>query len=186
MDSKTIESELVDPVHASSFFSVSRTGEIHERLIYEYEDPGGYYRRVLADDLLYESEVSTLWQNMQYFLDRERVEINGQQVRSTVRYVDIIPKGPTSVVGAVFIIDFAGKLMQGRNKIETWLDEEDAPYDFDIIWRFPIGTTIVEIETLLDYEILDDIVTLWAIEGQHVGGYERMIFDISEKIDECE
>ncbi|MCF2137024.1 MAG: hypothetical protein K9W43_07225 [Candidatus Thorarchaeota archaeon] len=182
---ESIASELVTPVHASSFFSVSRTGEIHERLIYEYDDPAGYYPHVLADDSLYETEVSKLWDNMQYFLDKERVEINGQRVRSVVRHTDIIPKGTTSVIGVIFVIDFVGNLLTGRNKIETWLEEEEAPYDFDIIWRFPIGTTIVEIESLLDYEISEDIVVLWAVEGQQVGGYERMVFDIKMSTDEC-
>jgi hypothetical protein len=62
------------------------------------------------------------------------------------------------------------------NKIETWLEEEEAPYDFEIIWRFPKRTKVVEIDTLLDYEVYNDIVTLWAFSGQEVGGYERMEF----------
>ena len=40
---------MVEPVHASSFFSVSKTGEIHERLNFEYLDMEGYYRREELD-----------------------------------------------------------------------------------------------------------------------------------------
>ncbi len=182
MGVKSFESDLVEPIYASSFFSVSVSGEIHERLVYEYYDPAGYYQKVLADSSLFEEEVNKFWDNMQYFLDRERVEINGQRVRSEVKFVDIISKGDSGVVAVVFIIDFSGRFIPGHNKIETWLDEEEAPYDFDIVWRFPIGTKIIDIETLLDYDVNDDIVTLWATRDQFVGGYERMVFDITNTI----
>ncbi|MFX1578572.1 MAG: hypothetical protein ACFFBJ_02925 [Promethearchaeota archaeon] len=172
-------SDLVEPVHADSFFSVGRTGEIHERLCYEYIDPERYYSRVIRDENLLKKEVEKLAANMQYFLDLERVEINGERVKSRVDYCDIFLKGPTEVVSVVYLIDFAGRFHEGGNKIETWLEEEEAPYDFEIIWRFPIGTNIKEIETALDFEIYGDLVTLWALEGDEVGGYERMEFEIT-------
>ena len=62
--------------------------------------------------------------------------------------------------------------------IETWLEEEEAPYDFEIIWRFPGGTKITEVETNLEFEIYDDIISLWAIEGDDVGGYEKLAFEL--------
>jgi hypothetical protein len=172
-------SELVEPVHADSFFSVSRTGEVHERLCFEYLDPEGYYRRVLRDEDLLRKEVENLADNMQYFLDLERVEINSERVRSRVDYCDIFLKGSTEVVSVIYLIDFAGRFHEDINRIETWLEEEEAPYDFEIIWRFPVGTIIKEIETILDFEIYGDLVTLWAQEGDEVGGYERMEFDLT-------
>ncbi|NHI84361.1 MAG: hypothetical protein EAX81_08685 [Candidatus Thorarchaeota archaeon] len=171
-------SDMIEPVHADSFFSVSRTGEIHERLSYEYLDPEGYYRRVIADDDLLRLEVEKLATNMQCFLDTERVEINGIPVRSKVSYTDIFLKGSTDVISVVYLIDFGTEFQQKKNKIETWLEEEVAPYDFEIMWRFPKTTKLVEIDTLLEYEIYDDIITLWAFEGDNVGGYERMVFDL--------
>jgi hypothetical protein len=171
-------SDSVEPIHADSFFSVSRTGEIHERLSYEYSDPEGFYRRVVNDDDLLREEIEKTASNMQYYLDKERVEINGQRVRSQVEYADIFLKGKSEVVSVLFLIDFSGKFNNNVNKIETWLEEEEAPYDFEIIWRFPVGTKVVEIDTLLDYEVYDDIVTLWAFSGQEVGGYERMEFKL--------
>ncbi len=175
-------SELVEPVHADSFFSVSRTGEVHERLCYEYLDPEGYYRRVIRDENLLRKEVEKLVDNMQHFLDLERVEINGERVRSRVDYCDIFLKGAADVVSVIYLIDFAGKFQEGTNTIETWLEEEEAPYDFEIIWRFPMGTNINEIETTLDFEIYGDLVTLWAQEGDEVGGYEKMVFDLTSTI----
>jgi hypothetical protein len=175
-------SELVEPVHADSFFSVSRTGEVHERLCYEYLDPEGYYRRVIRDEHLLRKEIEKLVDNMQYFLDQERVEINNERVRSRVDYCDIFLKGITEVVSVVYLIDFAGRFREGINKIETWLEEEEAPYDFEILWRFPVGTHIREIKTSLDFEIYGDLVTLWALEGDEVGGYERMEFDLNDSI----
>jgi len=173
-------SELVEPVHADSFFSVSRLGEVHERLCYEYLDPEGYYRRVIRDEKLFRKEIEKLSDNMQYFLDQERVEINSKQVKSQVDYCDIFLKGTTEVVAVIYLIDFTGRFQKGMNKIETWLEEEEAPYDFEIIWRFPVGTHIKEIETTLEFEIYGDLVTLWAQEGDEVGGYEKMVFDLAE------
>jgi hypothetical protein len=171
-------SDLVEPVHADSFFSVSSSGEIHERLSYEYLDLSNYYRRVLRNEKLLADEVEKLAGNLQDFLDRERVEINGERIRSRVDYCDIYLKGDTDVVGVVYIIDFAGRFHRGMNKIETWLEEEIAPYDFEILWRFPAGTKVTEIETILEFEIYGDIVSLWAMEGEEVGGYERMTFNL--------
>jgi len=168
--------DLVEPIHAESFFSVSSTGEIHERLSFEYLDPEGYYRGVVTNEDILSEEIIKLSSNMQYFLDQERVEINGEQVKSIVRYTDIFPKGASNVVAVVYLIDFGGNLQIGGNKIQTWLEEESAPYDFEIMWRFPVGTHIVEIDTKLDYEIYRDLVVLWAEEGKAVGGYELMEF----------
>jgi hypothetical protein len=172
-------SDMVQPLHAESFFSVARTGEIHERLCFEYTDPGHYYRRVLQDEDAFEKEIETLSGNMQYYLDKERVEINGRQVKSFVSYVDIFLKGESDIVAVVYLIDFTGRFSAGNNKIETWLEEETAPYDFEIMWRFPLGTHEISIESLLDYEVYDSIVVLWAEEGDRVGGYERMEFNLA-------
>lgn len=176
------ESDLVEPIHAESFFSVSKTGEIHERLCFEYLDYEGYYARVIQDEDLLSKETAKLSDNMQYFLDQERVEINEERVESVVRYVDIFLKEPTNVVSVVYLIDFAGKLQEGGNKIQTWLEEEEAPYDFEIIWRFPYGTQITEINSKLDHQIYNgDFVVLWALQGDAVGGYELMEFIIPER-----
>ncbi len=173
------ESEMVEPVHASSFFSVSKSGEIHEQLNFEYLDMEGYYRKVIRDENLLAVEAEKLAANMQYFLDKERVEINGHRVRSRVDFCDIYLKGDTDVVSVIYLIDFTGKLVVGENIIETWLEEEEAPYDFEILWRFPMGTKIIEVETTMDYDIYDDIISLWATEGDEVGGYEKIVFKLS-------
>ena len=171
-------SDMVEPVHASSFFSVSRTGEIHERLNFEYLDMEGYYRKVIRDENLLAVEVEKLAGNMQFFLDKERVEINSERVKSRVDFCDIYPKGQTDVVSVIYLIDFTGKFVPGQNVIETWLEEEEAPYDFEILWRFPIGTKIVEVETTMDFDIYDDIISLWAVDGDDVGGYEKIVFEL--------
>ncbi len=176
------ESEMVEPVHAESFFSVSLTGEFHERLNFEYLDMSNYYRRVIKDETLLADEVEKLVDNMQFFLDKERVEINGKRVKSRVDYCDIYLKGDTEVVSIVYLIDFMGRFQKGMNMIETWLEEEEAPYDFEILWRFPIGTRIMEVETNLEFEIYDDIISLWAMEGDDVGGYEKLVFELPDTI----
>jgi hypothetical protein len=173
---ETSESDLVEPIHADSFFSVSRSGEIHERLCFEYLDEEGYYRKAVQRQELLEPEIRKLSTNMQYFLDQERVEINGERVTSTVAYTDVFLKGASSVVAVVYLIDFSGRIKDGANAIETWLEEEIAPYDFEILWRFPVGTKVLEIETRLEHEIYGDIISLWAYMGEDVGGHERMSF----------
>ncbi|TFG34256.1 hypothetical protein EU527_04360 [Candidatus Thorarchaeota archaeon] len=175
-------SEMVEPVHAESFFSVSQTGEIHERLNFEYLDLSNYYRKVIRDEDLLAQEVEKLVSNMQFFLDKERVEINGERTRSQVDYCDIYLKGDTEVVSIMYLIDFAGRFDKGDNTIETWLEEEVAPYDFEIIWRFPIGTKITEVETNLEFEIYEDIISLWAMEGDEVGGYEKLVFEFPKVV----
>jgi hypothetical protein len=171
-------SEMVEPVHASSFFSVSRTGEIHEQLNFEYHDIEGYYRKVIRDEKLLAKEVEKLVDNMQFFLDKEKVEINSERVKSRVDYCDIFLKGQTDVVSVMYLIDFAGKFVSGENVIETWLEEEEAPYDFEILWRFPVGSKLVEVVTSMEYDIYDDIISLWAIDGDEVGGYEKIVFKL--------
>jgi len=172
-------SDMVEPVHAASFFSVSRIGEFHEQLNFEYLDMAGYYRKVVRDENLLAKEVEKLADNMQYFLDKERVEINSERIKSQVDFCDIYLKGQTDVVSVIYLIDFTGKFVNGQNVIETWLEEEQAPYDFEILWRFPIGTKIIEVETTMDFDIYDDIISLWAIDGDDVGGYEKIIFELS-------
>ncbi|MCK5152096.1 MAG: hypothetical protein KAQ65_09655 [Candidatus Thorarchaeota archaeon] len=174
------DSDLVEPIHAESFFSVASSGEIHERLSFEYLDPEGHYRTIISDENLLSKEIRKLSTNMQHFLDLERVEINSERVASIVRYTDIFPKGASNVVAVMYLIDFGGKLHPGGNKIQTWLEIESAPYDFEIIWRFPVGTQIVDIDTKLEYDIYRDLVVLWAEEGMEVGGYELMEFILPE------
>ena len=170
--------DMVEPIHAYSFFSVGRSGEIHEKLVFEYLDLDGHYKKIIRDDDLLKKEAEKLASNMQFFLNLERVEINREKVKSRVDYVDIFLKGHSDVVSIVYLIDFAGQFVSGINTIETWLEEEIAPYDFEIIWRFPVGTIIKKIDTLLEYHVYDDIITLWALSGQDVGGYERMEFEL--------
>ncbi|TFF93612.1 hypothetical protein EU546_05990 [Candidatus Thorarchaeota archaeon] len=170
-----------EPIHAESFFSVSQTGEVHERLYFEYRDYDGYYFDLLKDNEAFGEEIAKLSSNMQYYLDQERVEFNGERVMSIVRYTDIVMKGETNFVAVLYLIDFAGRFTPSTNTIETWLEREIAPYDFEIIWRFPAGTTIEQIETDLEFEIYRDFVVLWALEGDDVGGYERMTFELPEK-----
>lgn len=172
----------VEPIHAESFFSVARSGEVHERLYFEYRDYDSYYSDLLGNNAAFGDEIAKLSNNMQYYLDQERVEFNGEQVTSIVRYTDIVMKGHTNFVAVLYLIDFAGRFTPTRNIIETWLERETAPYDFEIIWRFPAGTKIEPIETELEYEIFGDFVVLWALEGDKVGGYEKMVFEFSETV----
>ncbi len=172
------ESDDVVPVHAESFFSLCMGGEIHQRLCFEYRDPHGHYRNVLLDDELYSEEVARLSDNMQFFLDEEHIEVNNVKVRSVVNYMDIFLKGNTDVVAIVYLIDMRCRLKRVNNRIEFWSDEETAAYDYEILWRFPCGSRVLNVESQLQFELLDDMLLLWAWSGDHVGGHELIEFSL--------
>ncbi len=174
------ESDRVVPIHAEAFFSLSVDGEIHQRLCFEYHDPTGHYRGVLLDDALYSEEVTQLSDNMQRFLDEERIEINGTRVRPVISYTDIFLKGTTDVVAIVYLIDLRCRFQKTKNRVEFWSDEEIATYDYEILWRFPCGSSITNVETSLQYETLGDILLLWAWKGDNVGGHEVIEFALPQ------
>ncbi len=164
------------PIHAEAFFSVSKTGEIHQRLIFDYDDPGEYYYSLLDDDLKLNEEIEKVVLNMQEFLDEEKVILNKIRVRPKVTFCDIIHRGRPDIPSITFVIEFKGTFFEGKNVIDTYTEKEYAPYDFEVIWKFPDGTEIVDIDTPLHYEIQDSILYLWAYEGEKVGGAERIAF----------
>ena len=82
------------PLHAQCFFSVSRKGEFHQFLIYDYYDPHGYYAKlVYADEKKYLKEMLRLMYGMQKLLDAEIVKINGERVKPRVLSVNMEHRG---------------------------------------------------------------------------------------------
>lgn len=171
--------EGIFPVHANSFFIVSRDGAFNQILTYDYYDPSGYYSLLTHRPLDFKKEINKLWSNMQDFLDEETIKVNDVVVRPLVKHVDIEHRGSETTPFLTWIIYFEGRFSKGNNIFETWTEEERATYDFEVYWYFPPKTAIIEIDSPMDYDPQDNILILWARKGDEVGGYEKIVFKLA-------
>jgi hypothetical protein len=162
------------PVYASSFFSISRDGEFHQLLQYDYFDQENYYSKLSEEDI--SEEIKKLWLNMQGYLEEETNKINGQIVSPKVEFCDIQYRGSSKHPFFIWIITFQGTFQQGVNLYETRTDEETLEYDCSAQWQFPQHTKILQVETKLYYDILDSRILLWGDKHMKIGGYERIQF----------
>lgn len=170
--------ENVVPIHAHTYFSVSESGEFFQYLIYDYYDPDCYYASLEGDPDEYAREMGRLWDNMQSFLDEERNEVNGEPVHPEVVFIDLGFRGRDELPFITWVITFRGNLVPGINTYTAWSEEEELEYDCEAVWVFPEGTEIIDVRTLMEYEIHANILSLWARERDIIGGYEEIVFRI--------
>lgn len=169
-------SEII-PLHAQGLFIVHLSGLISQFVIYDYYDPDEYYAS-LEDELLYE-ELNILANNMQEFLNREKVIINGEKVKPKVELVDISFKGETTRPSILFFIEFKGKFKKGVNIYENYYESEKVEYDYEVYWIFPQSVEIVEVDVDGDVEILDKRkLIVRVLRDTKVRGYEKIVFKI--------
>ncbi|NVM54852.1 MAG: hypothetical protein HWN66_14205 [Candidatus Helarchaeota archaeon] len=169
--------ERIIPTHASSFFSISRDGEFHQLLQYDYYDPDEYYSRLERDDFL--EEIRKLWLNMQNYLEEETNKVNGVMVYPKVEFCDIQFRGRPQNPFIIWTITFKGDFQIGLNKYETKTDEEELEYDCYVIWQFPEKTKkILKVDTKLYYDIFGNRIVLWGEKGMKIGGFERIHFEL--------
>ncbi len=168
-----------EPVHAVGFFSVSRGGVVHQVVVYDYFDPDYYFLNLVHRPLDYEREVSRLAYNMQSFLDREEVLVNGRRVRPVVKTVSIDHRGFAEFAYVSFIIYFRGRFTRGLNSYENRYEPGVAEYDYEVYWMFPPRSRIVEVDISADYEVLgdDNILLFWVRKGDRISGYEKIVFE---------
>ncbi|MHA1238079.1 MAG: hypothetical protein ACTSSJ_02315 [Candidatus Odinarchaeia archaeon] len=171
--------ENIKPLHAQTFICASRNGEFNQFLNYMYYDPDKYYADLIHKPSEYENEILKLWDNMQGFLDEETIKINGTTVTPKVKYVSIEHIGSDTLPIISWIITYNGELKSSENIYETWSDEEIAEYDFESYWCFPPNAKLLEIDTLLEFEVQGNILLAWARKGDKVGGYEKIVFSLS-------
>ena len=170
------EIELI-PISGVAYFVVSRTGVVSEILDFSYLDSNKEYLQLIHDEREFKKETTLIWKNMQGFLDKERIIINDQRVRSEVKLVDIIYRGLDDVPHVLFFIEFRGTLVNGLNTIETYTEEEELEYDVEAYWKFPHKTRIIEVITPMEYEINKNFILLWSRKGNIIGGYEKITFE---------
>ena len=165
------------PLNAEADFYVSKNG-ISELLVYNYLDEKYVYQRLCASEN-YDTEMHKIKDNMQFYLDQDTVLVNYEEKRMKLSEVELKFKdGLPEYPQLNFMILIRCKLKEGNNAIEFYMQEEEAPYSFHITWHFPHGSEIIEVDTLLSFQINGSKIIMTAKKGDHVGGYEKIIFKV--------
>ncbi len=174
-------SSRVRPTYAQGMFPVA-LGYISYYVVFDYDDPLGYYDVVVNDEKLYDQEVYKLYANMQESLDSEEVIVNDVRVRPKVVLVDIGFRGSKRRVYITFAIRFPAPVKPGRNVYENRYESEIAEYDYVAYWLFPPGSRILEVDmgaTEEDWEIVgDNVLVIYGRRGRRTSGYEKIVFTI--------
>jgi len=170
------------PISAQGYFYVHRTGLVDHIVVYDYWDPDRYYERVLSNPEKYEEEVEMLMRNMQYFMDREKVLINGKYSPVQVTGVEIGLRGKPELPYIVFLMEFRGELVKGLNTYENYYEEEEAGYGYIVYWFFPENTRVVKAELGVPYYVeANGRVLFFRVKpGIRVGGREAIYFRIED------
>ncbi|MEM1645950.1 MAG: hypothetical protein QXL96_08830 [Ignisphaera sp.] len=177
-------SKHVEPVYAQGFFYVS-LGYISYYLVFDYNDPYGYYETVLRDEKLFNDEVSKLWANMQSFLDDEQVVVNNVKVKPRIVMIDIGFRGSKRRPTIVFCIRFKAPIKIGLNIYENRYEPEVVEYDYVAYWVFPPSSRILKVDMGSGGEEWDivskNILVIYGYKGRKTGGYEYIEFEIKDK-----
>lgn len=166
----------VQPIFASSIFSISPGFQVYQVLCYDYVDPKGVYAEILHDEKAFANEVKKLQRNMQRFLDAEELAINGHPVQQEILHVDIGLHGAIEVPYIQWIIFFQGPVNVEENILSSFVPEEIAEYDIEVLYLFPKDTKIRAVQTPMEYDIRSPLLLVWARKGDKVGGYEEVKF----------
>jgi hypothetical protein len=170
-------SEYVVPTSALCFFSVSRSGEFHQFLVYDYYDPKGFYAKLLDKPKRCREELRRLCANMQGFLDQEEVKVNDLRVYPKVVTAYISHRGFMDSPYVAWVITFRGPLKKGLNVFENTSERERAEYDFEIVWQFPRRSRIVGFQISTEAQVVGrNTLYVTARKGEEVGGYEKIEF----------
>lgn len=173
----------VQPLFASSVFSIFPNCEVYQVLNYDYHDPEGIYKGLLEDEKAFQHEVKKIRLNMTEFLAAEKVYINDHRVEQTILHVDIGLRGSANVPYFQWVIHFQGPLRADENSLKSDVEEEIAEYDIEVLYLFPAGTQIMAVQTPMEYEIRDSLLLVWARKGDKVGGHEEVLFQFPSALD---
>ncbi|MFX1509088.1 MAG: hypothetical protein ACFFBR_02165 [Promethearchaeota archaeon] len=166
----------VQPLFASSVFTISSNLEVYQVINYDYSDPEGVYAEILEDEEAVETEITKIHSNMAEFLEAEKVYINGTQVRQEIVHVDIGLRGTPEIAYFQWVIHFQGAPIKDENILASDVETEVAEYDIEVLYLFPKNTRILEVITPMESEIRGPLFFVWALKGDLVGGHESVRF----------
>ncbi|MFX1565564.1 MAG: hypothetical protein ACFFCH_06200 [Promethearchaeota archaeon] len=169
----------VNPLFASSVFSISSNLEVYQVINYDYSDPERVYAEILEDEEAVEAEIAKIHSNMAEFLAAEKVYINGNRVKQEIIHVDIGLRGTPEIAYFQWIIHFQGTPRKDENILASDVELEEAEYDIEVLYLFPTGTKILEVITPMESEIREPLLFVWAQNGDLVGGHESVRFRFS-------
>lgn len=170
----------IKPIYAEGIHVMGIDGSVWQTVIFEYLDKEGHYAELLRNRESLVRELRGAMENMQAFLDQEVILINGERVRARVVDVALGFRGSPRRPYLEFYIYFKGRLRPGINKYEDIYEEEEAEYDYQILWLFPGGFEIVDYEFSGEGSILGsgNILRLVVHRGLRVGSYESITFKV--------
>ncbi|MFN7106081.1 MAG: hypothetical protein ACK4M3_05800 [Pyrobaculum sp.] len=167
----------ITPAYAQGFYVVT-PGVVNMVIIFDYIDRGQYYFKLLKrGGAQLGEEISTLWENMQKFMDEEIVKINTQRVRPIIHEVYVGIRGAPTRPYVVYIGSFPAPIRGGENLYENYYQEETAEYDYEAVWIFPQNVQIVEWHFGGEVETPEpNILRVRVSRGTEVGGREYIKF----------
>lgn len=166
----------VQPLFASSIFTIASNLDVYQVINYDYSDPDRVYEKILEDDAALQSEIEKIHANMAEFLAAEKVLINEERVEQDILHVDIGLRGSPELVYFQWVIKFQGTVLGEENSLASYVEEEQAEYDIEVLYLFPVETRILEVVTPMEYEIRGSLLFVWAQKGDAVGGHEEVRF----------
>ncbi len=197
------------PVYAAATMYISAGGRFSQVLVYDYKDSGELlpgtessgkfirtklpsasergrrtnprmtYERFLKDPHNYEKEIKIYWGNMQDFLDEEKNLINGEEVHLEVVDCNINFRDKFRPY-VQWVIEFTGKLHEGENRYENYVESEVLEYPICSTYIFEPPLKVTKVATTLKNEILKDghLVEYHGETGELLSPYEKIEFQV--------
>jgi hypothetical protein len=168
-------------VYGQGFFHLCLKGVIWYTIVFDYEDPDlEYYELLRRGGRELKEELEAVKDNMQKFLDEERMFINGKRVRAIVRDVWIevrgIPQRPSLVFSVV--IPYTPSSRE-RLLYEDYYEEEVADYDYTVHWIYPECVKVVDYTMSGKVNLSPGHLRVSVRKGTRISDYESILFDIS-------
>jgi hypothetical protein len=171
----------VRPLYGQGFFSLCPSGILWYTIVFDYADDEHLYERLLSEPGGAAAEVETLRENMQRFLDEERLVINGAEARARVEHVYIDVRGEPGRATATFLVSIPFRPRRGRNVYEDYYEPDTAEYPYTVTWILPACARIVEYEMPGHTRLpAHNVLEVRVEPGTRVPGYEALVFDLSE------
>lgn len=156
------------------------SGLVDQIVVFDYYDRGKFYWSIAGDRVKLSKEVELLSSNMQYFLNKEEIYINGFRTYPRVVSVDIGFRGKPQYPYVIFHVVFRGELKRGVNIYENHYEEEIAEYDYYVSWFLPHSAKVIKADFRVPYVVDCDgrVISLKTMKGCKVGGHELIVFKI--------